>query len=148
MRLSQNTEYAIVGALIVYTVFLPSVPIVRRLLSSSVGVALGIALVYYVSKYVSLPLAFVVLIAVIRSSSAVIREHLDCTTCPSGYTYDINATSCKKPGATDVPASCAMPTSTMDTAMPATSRSAEENPMESAQPMSSPTGMAGPPSMA
>lgn len=109
MRLPQNTEYAVVGALIVYTVFLPSIPVVRQLLSSSVGVAAGIALVYWVAKTVSVPLALVVLVAVVRSSSAVIREHLDCSECPSGYTFDSNSKACKKQGATDVPPSCAAP---------------------------------------
>jgi hypothetical protein len=117
MRVSQNTEYAIVGALIVYTVFLPAVPMVRQLLSSSVGVAAGIALVYWVAKTVSLPLALVVLVAVIRSSSAVIREHLDCSECPAGYTFNTDSKACKKEGATDIPPSCAAPKG-MDSATP------------------------------
>jgi hypothetical protein len=48
-------------------------------------------------------------VAVIRSSSAVIREHLSCEECPSGYTFDSNSKACKKEGATDVPPSCATP---------------------------------------
>ena len=110
MRIPQNTEYAIVGALIVYTVFLPSFPIVRQLLSSSVGVAAGIALVYWVAKTVSLPLSLVVLVAVIRSSSAVIREHMDCSDCMEGYEFDSGTKMCKKEGATDLPPICAAPT--------------------------------------
>ncbi len=113
MRLSQNTEYAVVGALIVYTVFLPSFPFVRQLLSSSVGVAAGIALVYWVAKTVSVPLSLVVLLAVIRSSSAVIREHMECTDCPEGYTLDSATKMCKKEGATDLPPLCKPPTGTM-----------------------------------
>lgn len=111
MRISQNAELAVVGALIVYTVFLPSVPFVRQLLSSSVGVAAGIALVYWVAKKVSLPLSLVVLVAVIRSSSAVIREHMDCTECPPDYTFSSEDKMCKKEGATDVSPSCATPKS-------------------------------------
>jgi hypothetical protein len=110
MRISLNTEYAIVGALIVYTVFLPSLPIIRQLLSSSVGVAAGIALVYWVAKTVSVPLALVVLVAVIRSSSAIIREHMDCTTCMEDYTFDEKTKMCKKEGATDLPPTCSGPT--------------------------------------
>jgi len=117
MRLSQNTEWDVVGALIVYSVFMPSFAVVRQLLSSSVGVALGIALVYWVAKTVSVPLALVVLVAVVRSSSAVLREHMDCTECPPDYTYDEKSKMCKKDGAPDVPPSCAAPKGT-DTAKP------------------------------
>jgi hypothetical protein len=109
MRISQNTELAVVAGLIVYTVFLPSIPMIRQLLSSSIGVAAGIALVYWVAKTVSLPLALVVLVAVIRSSSAVIREHMDCTECPPEYTFDEASKMCKKSGATDLPPTCAAP---------------------------------------
>ena len=110
MRLSQNTESAVVGALIVYTVFLPSLPIVRQLLGSSIGVAAGIALVYWVAKTVSVPLSLVVLVAVVRSSSSILREHMECTDCPEGYTMDSATKMCKKEGATDLPPICAPPT--------------------------------------
>ena len=110
MRVPQNTEYAIVAALIVYSVFLPSFPIVRQLLSSSVGVAAGIALVYWVAKTVSLPLSLVVLVAVIRSSSAVLREHMDCTECPPEYSFDTTSKMCKKEGSANLPPICGAPT--------------------------------------
>ena len=112
MRIPQNTEYAIVGALIVYTVFLPSLPIVRQLLSSSIGVAAGIALVYWVAKTVSVPLSLVVLVAVIRSSSAIIREHMECKDCPEGYTLDTSEGTpmCKKEGSASIPPICGAPT--------------------------------------
>ena len=118
MRLSPNTELAVVGALIVYTVFFPAFPIVRQFVGSSVGTAAGIALVYWVAKTVSVPLALVVLVALIRSSSAVTREHLDCSECPAGYSFDSNSKACKKEGATDVPPTCAAPKG-MDSATPA-----------------------------
>lgn len=110
MRISSNTEYAIVGALIVYTVFLPSFPIIRQLLGSTVGVAAGIALVYWVAKTVSVPLSLIVLVAVIRSSSAVIREHMDCSDCPDEYTFDSESKMCKKEGSTPLPPICGAPT--------------------------------------
>ena len=110
MSISSNTEYAIVGALIVYTVFLPSFPIIRQLLSSTVGVAAGIALVYWVAKTVSVPLSLIVLVAVIRSSSAVIREHMDCTDCMEGYMFDSESKMCKKEGSTPLPPICGAPT--------------------------------------
>ena len=112
MRIPQNTEYAIVGALIVYTVFLPSLPIVRQLLSSTIGVAAGIALVYWVAKTVSVPWSLVVLVAVIRSSSAIIREHMECKDCPEGYNFDESAKMCKKEGAADLPPICSAPPET------------------------------------
>ncbi len=95
------------GALIVYTVFLPSLPIIRQLLSSAVGVAAGIALVYWVAKTVSVPLALVVLVAVVRSSSSVLREHMeDCKDCPMDYTYDESKKMCTKEGAASLPPIC------------------------------------------
>jgi hypothetical protein len=120
MRLSQNTEYAVVGALIVYTVFLPSIPLVRQLLSSSVGVAAGIALVYWVAKTISLPLSLVVLIAVIRSSSAVLREHMtDCKDCPADYTFDEDKKLCTKEGAASLPPICTPPSTATGSTGPA-----------------------------
>lgn len=99
MRLARNTEWAVVGALIVYTVFFPSFPIVRQIVSSPVGTALSIAGVYYVAKCISIPLAFVVLVALIRSSSAVTREHMassvDCHCAEAGYTFDSASRQCK-----------------------------------------------------
>jgi len=118
MRLSQNTEYAVVGGLILYSVFMPSFSFVRQLFSSSVGVAAGVALVYWVAKTISVPLALVVLVAVVRSSAAVLREHMDCTECPPDYMFDDKTKMCKKEGATDVPPSCAAPKG-MDSTKPA-----------------------------
>jgi hypothetical protein len=126
MRLSQNTEYAVVAGLILYSVFMPSFSIVRQLFSSSVGVAAGVALVYWVAKTVSVPLALVVLVAVVRSSSAVLREHMDCTECPPDYKYDEKSKMCKKEGATDVPPSCAAPKG-MDSSKPAPTPSSESS---------------------
>jgi hypothetical protein len=127
MRLSQNTEYAVVGALILYSVFMPSFGFVRQLFSSSVGVAAGVALVYWVAKTVSVPLALVVLVAVVRSSSAVLREHMDCTECPPGYSHDSASKMCKKEGATDVPPTCAAPKG-MDSTKPAPTPSETDSP--------------------
>lgn len=110
MRLSQNTEYAVVGALIVYTVFLsPSMFAVRRFMGSAIGSVLGLAAVYWVAKTVSVPLALIVLAVVIRCSSGMVREFMDCTECPPDYAYDTASKMCKKDGAGDVPPSCAAP---------------------------------------
>jgi len=111
MRISLNTEYAIVGALIVYTVFIsPSLPAVRRFMGSTIGTAVGLAAVYWVAKTVSVPLALVVLAVVLRCSSGMVREFMECTDCPEGYMYDAGSKMCKKEGATDLPPLCKPPT--------------------------------------
>ena len=111
MRISSNTEYAIVGALIVYTVFLsPSLPAVRRFMSSTIGTAVALGAVYWVAKNVSVPLALVALAVVLRCSSGMIREFMECTDCPEGYTFDSESKMCKKEGSTPLPPICGAPT--------------------------------------
>lgn len=127
MRLSQNTEYAVVGALIVYTVFIsPSLAPVRMFMSSTIGIAVGLGAVYWVAKTVSVPLALVVLAVVLRCSSGMVREFMDCTECPPDYKYDEKSKMCKKEGATDVPPSCAAPKG-MDSSKPAPTPSSESS---------------------
>jgi hypothetical protein len=108
MRLSQNTEYAIVGALIVYTVFIsPSLPAVRRFMGSAIGTVVGLGAVYWVAKNVSVCLALIVLAVVLRCSSGMVREGMeDCMDCPDDYTYDEGKKMCTKEGAASLPPIC------------------------------------------
>jgi hypothetical protein len=103
MRLSQNTEYAVAGALILYTVFIsPTLPAVRQFIGSGVGTILGLGVVYWVAKNVSCPLALVVLAVVLRCSSGMVREFMEATECPPMYLYDSASKMCKKTGSPDV----------------------------------------------
>lgn len=100
MRLPQTTEWILVAGLIVYTVFLPSLPAVRRVVGSPLGTAGSLLGVYLLAKKVSVPLALVALVAVARSSSSVLREHAtnamgDCHCAKGGFTYDEASQKCK-----------------------------------------------------
>jgi hypothetical protein len=68
MRLSQNMEWAIVAALIAYIAFTPGVPMVRQFLSTGLGKAVGLAVIVYVWKYVSEPVALLLLVNFVRCS--------------------------------------------------------------------------------
>jgi hypothetical protein len=114
MRLAQTTEWMLVAGLIVYTVFLPGLPAVRRVVGSPLGTAGSLLGVYLLAKKVSVPLALVALVAVARSSSSVLREHAtnsmgDCHCTKLGFTYDKTAQKCTKAGETTTyePVCCA-----------------------------------------
>ena len=96
MRLAQTTEWMLVAALIVYTVFLPGLPAVRRVVGSPLGTAGSVLGLYLLAKKVSVPLALVAFVALARSSSAVLREHMntDCGCSDPTYTYDSGLKRC------------------------------------------------------
>jgi hypothetical protein len=103
MRLSQQTEWIVISALIVYIAFVPSVQVVRDLLSSAVGKAVGLAVVVYAWKYVSGPVALLLFTAMWRAGG--IREGADDPSmkpagpdchCPSGQSIDPVTKQCKK----------------------------------------------------
>lgn len=120
MRLSQQTEWIVIGALIVYIAFVPSVQVVKDLLSSAVGKALGLAVVVYAWKYVSGPVALLLFTAMWRAGG--IREGADDPSmkpaepdchCPTGQTIDPVTKQCKKPDGTSGGASkCCGPNQT------------------------------------
>lgn len=86
MKLTTNTEWAIIAALIVYIAFTPGLPVVRQFLSSGLGKAIALGLIVYVWKYVSQPIAFLLLVSFLRC--AAMREGMKnpMAHCPSGYT--------------------------------------------------------------
>jgi len=100
--LSSRNEWIVVGAMIAYLAFVPSLQIVRDLLATPVGKALGLAGIVYVHKYISCPVALLLVIAYVRCAgsswegfttpSATVQP--TCT-CPDGYAYDSVAKECK-----------------------------------------------------
>ena len=104
MRLTRKTEWLLVAALIVYTVFIPGSPRLRSVIGSPVGTAASLLGIYLLAKRLSTPLALVALVAVVRTSSAVIREHAtndgDCHCKKPGFTYDSGTQKCKDPEGT------------------------------------------------
>jgi hypothetical protein len=74
--LSSRNEWIAVGVLIVYLAFIPSLQIVRELLSTPIGKAAALAAIVYVHKYVSCPVALLLVIAYLRCSRSI-REMLE-----------------------------------------------------------------------
>jgi len=100
--LSSRNEWIVIGVLIAYLAFVPSLQIVRDLLSTPVGKALGLAGIVYVHKYISCPVALLLVIAYVRCASANLEMFTTPTTtvqptvtCPSGYAYDSVTKECK-----------------------------------------------------
>ena len=92
MRLSQQTEWMVIGVLILYIAFMPSLPVVGNLVGSPVGKAVALAGVVYAWKYVSAPVSLLLLVSVLRTGE--IREHFT-GNCPTGYTPDEVTRQCK-----------------------------------------------------
>ena len=100
--LSSRNEWIVVGVLIAYLAFVPSLQIVRDLLATPVGKALGLAGIVYVYKYVSCPAALLLVIVYVRS--VIMNREMFTTpsatvqptcTCPDGYAYDSVSKECK-----------------------------------------------------
>ena len=66
MKLSQTTEWVILGALIVYIAFVPPIPAVRSFLSTAAGKLVGLVAVVSVWKYVSPIVAVLLLVSMVR----------------------------------------------------------------------------------
>jgi hypothetical protein len=102
MRISQNTEWALIAALVLYLAFTPGFPVVRQLLSTDLGKALGLAAIVAVWKYVSPVVALLLTVNFVRC--ARMREYMENPTatppveptpgappntyCPENYTYE------------------------------------------------------------
>ena len=101
MKLSQNTEWVILGALIVYIAFVPPIPAVRQFLSTAFGKLVGLAAIVYVWKSVSQIVAVLLLVAMIRCISSARVETFtgaekECT-CknPEQYKWDSVTKKCR-----------------------------------------------------
>lgn len=100
--LSSRNEWIVVGALIAYLAFIPSLQIVRDLLATPVGKALALAGIVYVHKYISCPVALLLVIGYVRCMGSSWEGFTTPTTivqptctCPDGYAYDSVAKECK-----------------------------------------------------
>ena len=100
--LSSRNEWIVVGVLIAYLAFVPSLQIMRDLLATPIGKALGLAGIVYVYKYVSCPAALLLVIAYVRCAGTTREMFTTPTmtvqptcTCPDGYAYDSVAKECK-----------------------------------------------------
>lgn len=100
MRLVGTSEWIVIGVLIAYVAFTPGLPIVKQFLSTGVGKAIGLAVVVATWKYVSHPVALLLLVNFVRCSG--MREYLESgsgapssgttlpenTHCPENYSFD------------------------------------------------------------
>jgi len=100
--LSSRNEWILVGALIVYLAFIPSLQMVRDILSTSIGKAAALAVIVYVYKYVSCSAALLLVIAYVRCAKTSREMFTTPTTtvqptitCPDGYAYDSVSKECK-----------------------------------------------------
>lgn len=75
MSLSQRNEWIAVGALILYIAFVPTIPAIRDFLGSALGKVAGLAAIVYVWKYVSEPVAILLVVVLLRAGA--IREFAD-----------------------------------------------------------------------
>lgn len=115
MKLSPRNEWIAIGVLIVYLAFTPGFPIVKELLSSSVGKAAFLGVVVYVWKYASKIVSVLLLVGYIRCASMTgVWEGLEMAattcTCLPGFTYDSTTKKCKNAeGLLKDPVACTCP---------------------------------------
>lgn len=110
MRLSRNTELAIVGVLIVVLASGAMTGIVSRFLSTTIGRIVGLAAIVYTWKYVSPVISLLLLVGYVRCSSRVMEGFDTAATttcsCAPGFTWDGEAKKCKKGTETQDPIGC------------------------------------------
>lgn len=100
MRLSRNTELAIVGVLIVVLASGAMTGIVSRFLSTTLGRIIGLAVIVYTWKYVSPVISLLLLVGYIRCSTRVMEGFDTAATttcqCPPEFTWNGAEKTCKK----------------------------------------------------
>ena len=103
MKLNANTEWAIIAALIVYIAFIPGVGGVRQFLSSGIGMVVALAAVVYVWKFVSQPIAILLLVAVLRCAGMRERMTNPNAHCPAPFILQDDNTCKDEKGASGPP---------------------------------------------
>jgi hypothetical protein len=114
MKLSRNTEYAVIAAIIAYIAFFPRIQAISTLLATPVGKAVALAGIVYVWKCVSAVVALLLVVAYLRcvGAGSMIWEGMtsvsECT-CPEGFNYDAATGVCKSPDGAETkdPITCA-----------------------------------------
>lgn len=116
MTLTGRNEWIVIGALILWIAFVPCPYQMKQFFASPIGKVLALGGVIYVWKFVSMPVAVLLLVAFLRSGA--IREYLEGETgmvpptaalsvnnysCPSEYTYSPEKMMCAKGNETKNP---------------------------------------------
>ena len=122
--LSSRNEWILIGLLIAYLAFIPSLQMVRDILATSIGKAVALAAIVYVYKYVSCSAALLLVIGYVRCG-CINREMFTTptttvqptVTCPDGYAYDAVSTECKPSSSMSGSVPPGMPISTVPSTM-------------------------------
>ena len=109
MMLTGRNEWIAIGILIAFLAFVPTPYVLKDFLSSSVGKLVALGGIVYAWKYVSCPVAILLLIVFLRSGS--LREYLDETgvsssnnyKCADGFAYSSDKKMCTKGDETKEP---------------------------------------------
>ena len=149
--LSSRNEWIVVGVLIVYLAFIPSLQMIRDILSTSVGKAAALAAIVYVHKYVSCPVALLLVIGYMRCARSSGLEMFTTptttvqptVTCPDGYAYDAMSKECKPTSSM----SGSVPPSPPESGIGASISTPPPNASMSTAPMTTPTATMPPPMM-
>ena len=102
--LTGRNEWIAIAALILYIAFIPCPGVMTAFFSSSIGKMVALGVIVYVLKYVSIPVAILMLVAVDRKGA--LREYMEDMTppasegnnfkCPSEFIYDAGKKKCTK----------------------------------------------------
>ena len=100
MKLTRNTEWALIAALIVYLSFMPGLQVVKSALATPLGKAAGLAVIIYVWKFVSCPIALLLTISFMRCATWNSWEMFSgaeqsCTCETAGAIWDSQSKTCK-----------------------------------------------------
>jgi hypothetical protein len=100
MKLTRNTEWAVIAALIVYIAFIPGLQAIKTLLATPLGKAAGLAVIIYVWKFVSCPIALLLTISFMRCATWNTWEMFSgaeqsCTCETAGAIWDSQTKTCK-----------------------------------------------------
>jgi hypothetical protein len=100
MKLTRNTEWALIAALIVYISFSSGFRSVKDILATPLGKAAGLAVIVYVWKFVSAPVALLLAISFMRCAKWNVWEMFSgaeqsCTCETPDAVWDVQSKTCK-----------------------------------------------------
>jgi hypothetical protein len=100
MKLTRNTEWALIGGLILYIAFTPGVQAIKDLLSKPLGKVAALAAIVYIWKFVSPIVAILLTISFVRCATWNTWElfsgaEVSCTCESPDATWDAQAKLCK-----------------------------------------------------
>ncbi len=100
MKLTRNTEWTIVGLLILYIAFAPGFAMVRDMLASPIGKAVALGGIVYVWKTVSPLIAVLLVVLYLKCTRMSVWEGFSgaedtCVCAGEGYTWDAATKTCK-----------------------------------------------------